>query len=264
MDSQKIKHFFRQYMRLRPIFLSYLRSIELTLFSEYFQVPENKKVLDFGCGDGSFLATLLQGKVKGKLITGLDIDATAEKEFALARGYDVYSELVAYDGGKLPFANASFDLLFSSSVMEHVADLKLNLQELSRVLKPGGKFYLTVMCAPWDSYLLGRKLFGARYANWFRRKQVHINLLSQSQWKKAFSEAGFSVESEVTYMGKSASRIMELLHFVSIPSIISHKLFGRWMLLPSLWALLPWGLILRALKIEPEAKGSAAFFILAK
>ncbi len=259
-------------MRLRPIFLSYLRSIELTLFSEHFSVAKGEKVLDFGCGDGSFLATLLQDngidedstKIQSQKIVGLDIKSTAEKEFALARKYDVYSELVAYDGQKLPFESASFDKLFSSSVMEHVADLELNLKELNRVLKSGGKFYLTVMCAPWDSYLLGRKLLGTRYADWFRRKQVHINLLSQSEWKKAFSEAGFRVEAEVTYMGKSASRIMELLHFVSIPSIISHKLFGRWILFPSLWALLPWGLILSALKIEPEGTGSAAFFILEK
>lgn len=62
-------------------------------------------------------------------------------------GLDVYSgktvDLV-YDGKQIPLENESVDLVFSSSVFEHVEDIAYSLQEISRVLKPGGSLIAVV------------------------------------------------------------------------------------------------------------------------
>ena len=47
------------------------------------------------------------------------------------------------DGGRLPFRDAVFDLVFSHSVIEHVTEAEVYLAECRRVLRPGGSLYLS-------------------------------------------------------------------------------------------------------------------------
>ena len=59
-------------------------------------------------------------------------------------GFDLdfrHQDLVAYDGARLPFAEASFDVVCSNAVLEHVSDLAKMSRELSRVTKEGGLNY---------------------------------------------------------------------------------------------------------------------------
>lgn len=61
-----------------------------------------------------------------------------------------------------PFANASFDLIFSSNVFEHAIAPHVALLECRRMLRPGGTFYMIVPtfetpgggCTPWHVYCL--------------------------------------------------------------------------------------------------------------
>lgn len=97
---------------------------------------EGARVLDFGCGLG--------GCVRLGLDAGLDM-----------RGVDTYAgwfhnwrEAVAANllprlhetDGTLPFPEASFDVVVSNQVFEHVADPRPALAEIARVLVPGGTF----------------------------------------------------------------------------------------------------------------------------
>jgi SAM-dependent methyltransferase len=52
-----------------------------------------------------------------------------------------HQDLVAYDGARLPFADASFDVVCSNAVLEHVSDLAKVSRELNRVTKKGGINY---------------------------------------------------------------------------------------------------------------------------
>lgn len=52
-----------------------------------------------------------------------------------------HQDLVAYDGNRLPFADAAFDVVCSNAVLEHVSDLEKVSKELSRVTKAGGVNY---------------------------------------------------------------------------------------------------------------------------
>lgn len=89
-------------------------------------------IFDYGCGRGNFVVDELVSRFSRKV--GYDVDADA------TRGNVSMQEVVLGDGRSLPFPDASFDLVTSLWVMEHVAEPKVVLAEIHRVLKPGGLF----------------------------------------------------------------------------------------------------------------------------
>lgn len=98
----------------------------------------DKTVLDLGCG-GGFMAEALARR--GARVTGLD---PAGEALAAARAH-AEREGLAIDyregvGENLPFADASFEIVVSCDALEHVADLDAVLDEVARVLEPGGLF----------------------------------------------------------------------------------------------------------------------------
>ena len=102
------------------------------------------RVLDIGCGTGSF-ATMLKQRHPGVVVTGLDPDPRA-----LARARHKAEQAgvsVRFDQGfadSLEYPAASFDWVFSSFMFHHLegSNREKTLREVRRVLKPGGSFYL--------------------------------------------------------------------------------------------------------------------------
>lgn len=108
------------------------------------------KVLDFGCGDGRSI-DLFKRVLPQARWTGVDIPASPE--VASRRRTD--GHFVTYDGYELPFADRSFDLVYSHQVLEHVRKPELALREITRVLTPDGMFIgQTSQFEPYHSYSL--------------------------------------------------------------------------------------------------------------
>jgi phosphoethanolamine N-methyltransferase len=101
-----------------------------------------KRVLDIGCGVGRFDALLVADHHAGEVI-GIDVEPLMiENARALIarRGLADRVSFRLVDPGPLPFADASFDVVFSKDAIVHVPDKAALYREILRVLKPGGRF----------------------------------------------------------------------------------------------------------------------------
>jgi SAM-dependent methyltransferase len=96
------------------------------------------RVLDVGCGQRPYEAL-----VPAREYVGVDIDSELTRRLARA---DVF-----YDGKVLPFADASFDAVLCSQVLEHVFTPAEFLTEIRRVLRPGGVLLLATPFV-WDEH----------------------------------------------------------------------------------------------------------------
>jgi SAM-dependent methyltransferase len=101
-------------------------------------IRAGERVLDLGCGEGAFTAELQRA---GARAIGVEVAPTAVRR-AREHHPSLDFELVPFEG-PLPFADGSFDLVWASEVIEHVADTARWLSELRRVLAPGGRVLLT-------------------------------------------------------------------------------------------------------------------------
>lgn len=97
------------------------------------------RLLDFGCGSKPYRSLF-----DVTAYIGTDVEVSGHDH--LNEDIDVY-----YDGTTLPFDDASFDSIFSSEVFEHIFNLPEILNELHRVLKPGGHMLVTVPFV-WDEH----------------------------------------------------------------------------------------------------------------
>lgn len=266
-----LEYFLLQYLRHRPLFLSLIRAKEAALFQKY--LPLKHPVLDVGCGDGFFAQTALSDMShvtyrvspinKPIIDVGLDVADSRVKE---ARKLHVYKKIIIYDGEKMPFDDNSFASVVSNCVLEHIPNLSFTLKEIQRVLKPGGLFLTTVMAAPWEDHLFGN-VFGGWYKTWMRKKQVHHNLLTRGNWDHQFEKAGFEIIECGGYLSSSACSLIDVSHYLSLPSLVSYKLCGRWVLFPRIvQKITPAAWLARILSqpVSPELSGALFFALTAK
>jgi SAM-dependent methyltransferase len=96
-----------------------------------------QSVLDVGCGDGSFLFRYLD--YKPSAFQGIEASPSLKAQ-AEARGIKV----TAVDlNGVWPYADNTFEVVHCSQVIEHLHNTRLFVQEIRRVLKPGGTALVT-------------------------------------------------------------------------------------------------------------------------
>jgi methionine biosynthesis protein MetW len=106
------------------------------LFERYVQ-PDDA-CLDLGCGDGGSSGFYLTDHSRSYV--GVDVAQNAI-ELAKARGFDVVR---IDDASSLPFADESFDVVVCSEVLQNVFEPQLAAGEARRVLRPRGRFIVTV------------------------------------------------------------------------------------------------------------------------
>jgi SAM-dependent methyltransferase len=127
----------------------YYRSAKVIAFLERAGVMIHGRVLDAGCGGGGMPLSLAE---EAEVVIGIDPAqrfGNAGARIAREKGMRRLFFALA-DGMALPFASGTFDLVLSHAVIEHVADAQLYLRECARVLRPGGRVYLST--APYLSF----------------------------------------------------------------------------------------------------------------
>jgi SAM-dependent methyltransferase len=112
------------------------------LFSRLIRYPalRGRRVLEVGCGLGAISAELSR---QGARVTSVDLTSTGVA--AVTARYRLESldgRAVQGDGERLPFASESFDFVWSWGVLHHTPRTPQALEEVGRVLKPGGELSL--------------------------------------------------------------------------------------------------------------------------
>jgi ubiquinone/menaquinone biosynthesis C-methylase UbiE len=174
--------------------------------------PPGSSILEVGAGTGEQAAELTR---RGFRVKAIDVPTS---EYGMHRVFDVQD----YDGKRIPFADGSFDVVFSSNVLEHLPDLPNMLREMRRVLGPGG---YCVHAMPTPAWRIGTAVAGYADAVLFvgrkvkvlpparlvrgavarmipRRHGVRGNSLSElwlfraKSWRKVFAANGFEILEE--------------------------------------------------------------------
>jgi SAM-dependent methyltransferase len=97
--------------------------------------PPAPRVMDLGCGAGDSV-DLFRSLEPGVRWVGVDIEESPE----VAERKRSDAEFVTFDGVHLPFGEASIDLVYCKQVLEHVRRPRELVDEVARVLVPGGWF----------------------------------------------------------------------------------------------------------------------------
>ena len=187
---------------------AYSASNETSLLGAYFNRPAildlagdvaGRRILDAGCGSGPLMAAL---RDRGAIVTGFDKSAGMLKLARRRLGDD--ADLQAADlGSPLPFPDGAFDDVTASLVLHYLEDWGPALDELRRVLKPGGRLIVSVD-HPFVTFLADREAgrdpdYFATY-NWTEEWTMGGQTALMSFWHRplhamtdAFTAAGFRI-----------------------------------------------------------------------
>jgi SAM-dependent methyltransferase len=120
--------------RARPV--HWQREVDMLASKIGDHVGPRAAVLEVACGTG---LTLLELAQRGCRVMGLEFDPElCRLTDNAAKHFSLDACTVAGDACKLPFADGSFDAVYSRSFFEHVYDVDVALTEQTRILRPGG------------------------------------------------------------------------------------------------------------------------------
>lgn len=147
---------------------------------ELMNIPADARVLDIGCGSG-WATRLMAEKARDGRVVGVDISnemvrLAAETSSSFA---NVYFKISSAE--KLPFADGEFSHAFSMESLYYYADMLGALNEIKRVLAPGGVF-VTVL----DLYQENEPSH-----QWIGQLKVPVHLLSGAEYRSLLERAGF-------------------------------------------------------------------------
>ncbi len=141
-----------------------------------YSAAKGLKVLDVGCGNGY---VLYQYARHGAEVIGVDLTRTAvelsRKRFVLG---GLSGEFLEVDGNKLPFPDAHFDIVCSMGVLHHVSNPRPMVDEIFRVLKPGGRLIVMLYYRySWKNLVLIRlrRMFDPQFRGKSQQEALNMN-----------------------------------------------------------------------------------------
>jgi SAM-dependent methyltransferase len=147
-------------------------------------VRPGERVLDLGAGAGRFVAALAAA---GADPVGVELASAALDRARRNTQPGTDLRLVEPDGS-LPLEHRSFDLVWCSEVLEHVADVGHLLLEVRRVLRPGGRFLATV---PFHGRVQAALIALFRFDAHFDPLGQHLRFFTRSSLAATLDHAGF-------------------------------------------------------------------------
>ncbi|MGU9950736.1 MAG: class I SAM-dependent methyltransferase [Gammaproteobacteria bacterium WSBS_2016_MAG_OTU1] len=185
-------HVAEEYSRLATIYDDkWAFYIAATIRETIARMPLNPadKILDVGCGTGELLHQLAATHSPGNLFGA---DPVAEM-LAVAQN-KVSAEVSLCEGWaeNLPFDDAHFDVVVSCNMFHYIQQPTAALQEMWRVLRPGGRLIITDWC---DDYLACRLC--SSYLRLVGR--AHFKTYRQGEFLQMLKAAGYAINALDTY-----------------------------------------------------------------
>jgi ubiquinone/menaquinone biosynthesis C-methylase UbiE len=148
--------------------------LEIPMLVKALRLPSDVRVLEVGCGRGIALP-VLDRLCTPRRLAGLDIDEGLLREAAdNLREHGSEAELHHGDVRRMPFADEAFDVIIDFGTLYHIARSRAALDEIARVLAPGGTFVYETKASQFLSHPVrsrGRRLpaladHGLRHRRW--------------------------------------------------------------------------------------------------
>jgi SAM-dependent methyltransferase len=178
-------------------------------------VDAPRRILDWGCGYGQVTDLLWRA---GLDVTAFDYRPDSPEGLWPLPRYSHLKAHVSHDPRSLPFADASFDAVLSCGVLEHVEDPDASLEEIRRVLVPGGTFYVYKLPNR-TSYL---EAIARRVGLYYHGAMEHDRVYDRRTAMALLTRHGFSVQEirlmnmlPLTITGRIASRAASLIWAVN-------------------------------------------------
>lgn len=118
-----------------------------TVNFQVIPIKDNHTVLDLGAGEGRH-SIAAKYDYPNAQVFGVDLDfsdiKTAQEKSLQFLGSDNTAAFIQANGLCLPFKDASVDHIICSEVLEHIPQYQSMLDEITRILKPGGSLTITV------------------------------------------------------------------------------------------------------------------------
>lgn len=221
----KSEEYLRRYLEVAPLALAVFRSIEAKNIAE---VKMQRPILDIGCGFGEFAGVFFESKIE----MGLDI---SWEELVNAQKSNKYEKLSWADARELPFKNDYFGTVLSVSVLEHIGQAEAVIEEVFRVLRPGGKFVFTVNTKKINRWLFWPAVFkrlgliglSERYPDFYHRIFKHQTLWEAKKWRQILLKAGFKIQQIREIISPQATRVFDLFLLTAWPSQLVKLIIGR-------------------------------------
>jgi methionine biosynthesis protein MetW len=138
-DTKRVKKVYLKGYAKNQTLLYNDRLVKALSVAQEVVSKKRERMLDVGCGDGSF-TELLGKSIQIKKMYGIDIAPDAVRK-AKTRGIE--AKLLDTDLHRFPFPSAHFDFIYCGNLVELVADADHLLMEINRVLKKDGVVIMT-------------------------------------------------------------------------------------------------------------------------
>jgi ubiquinone/menaquinone biosynthesis C-methylase UbiE len=211
---------FKFYWKVKKVIASDLKYSQ-TIYEEVLRqhVANMCYWLDIGCGHQLLPRWRLDQErelvQQAKVVIGLDYDIASLKK------HRIICHRIQGDILRLPFANSSFNLLTSNMVFEHLKEPRIQLKEVSRILKPGG---ILILHTP---NVLGYNTLMARFIPEFIKSRV-IQALQDRKEEDVFPtyyrlNSTRAIENAAAFAGleiRSIRLIVSEPVFIMIPPLV--------------------------------------------
>ena len=183
-------------------------------FLQEAAIPRGTRVLEIGTGRGALLRHLLS---QGYAARGVERSVERITESRQRHGELPITHVT---GSSLPFTDASFDVVLSFDVFEHIKDSDGHLVEVNRVLVPGGR-YLLQTPNKWTNTIF-ETLRWRSFTSW---RPDHCALHTYGQLRRRLERHGFDIRFHDVPVVTDFFR-RKVAHYVGAPGVIALR-FGN-------------------------------------